>query len=70
MNCASDAKTSVIAELEESGATVEDFHTKEASLEDLFLAYTEGSAPGEGDPTSGDGNPSPDDAAPAEEVER
>jgi ABC-2 type transport system ATP-binding protein len=44
VNCASDAKTDVIAALEEAGVAVADFHTREASLEDLFLAYTEGDA--------------------------
>jgi ABC-2 type transport system ATP-binding protein len=38
--CASDAKTSIIAELESQGVEVTDFETREASLEDLFLAYT------------------------------
>jgi ABC-2 type transport system ATP-binding protein len=44
VNCASDAKTDVIAALEDAGVTVSDFRTREASLEDLFLAYTEGAA--------------------------
>ena len=44
VNCDSDAKTDVIATLEEAGVSVADFHTREASLEDLFLAYTEGDA--------------------------
>jgi ABC-2 type transport system ATP-binding protein len=34
--------------LEDAGVTVDDFHTREASLEDLFLAYTEGDAPNSG----------------------
>jgi ABC-2 type transport system ATP-binding protein len=38
--CDSDAKTAVISALEEQGVTVTDFETDEASLEDLFLAYT------------------------------
>jgi len=42
VNCESDAKTTVIAELEDGGVTVKDFRTEEASLEDLFLTYTEG----------------------------
>ncbi|RLM68089.1 ABC transporter ATP-binding protein [Halorubrum sp. Atlit-8R] len=46
VNCASDAKTEVIAALEDAGVAVDDFHTREASLEDLFLAYTEGDAAG------------------------
>ncbi|WP_251328923.1 ABC transporter ATP-binding protein [Haloplanus pelagicus] len=40
--CDPDAKTAVIAALEEAGVTVKDFQTEETSLEDLFLAYTEG----------------------------
>ncbi|MFC4548731.1 MULTISPECIES: ABC transporter ATP-binding protein [Halorussus] len=40
VTCEGDAKTRVISTLEESGATVEDFETEEASLEDLFMAYT------------------------------
>ncbi|MDZ5813254.1 DUF4162 domain-containing protein, partial [Halorubrum sp. AD140] len=44
VNCESDAKTDVIAALEDAGVAVPDFHTREASLEDLFLAYTEGDA--------------------------
>jgi ABC-2 type transport system ATP-binding protein len=39
--CDDDAKTTVIATLEDAGATVTDFETDEASLEDLFLAYTD-----------------------------
>ncbi|TKX62147.1 ABC transporter ATP-binding protein [Halorubrum sp. ASP1] len=46
VNCASEAKTGVIAALEDAGVAVDDFHTREASLEDLFLAYTEGDAAG------------------------
>ena len=38
--CQDDAKTAVIAALEEQGVSVTDFETEEASLEDLFLAYT------------------------------
>ncbi|MXR53166.1 ATP-binding cassette domain-containing protein [Halovenus sp. WSH3] len=34
------SKTAVLNEIEETGATVEDFETEEASLEDLFAAYT------------------------------
>jgi len=46
VNCESGVKTGVIAALEDAGVDVQDFHTREASLEDLFLAYTEGDAPG------------------------
>ena len=63
VNCASDAKTDVIAALEEAGVAVDDFHTREASLEDLFLAYTEGDA-AEGDADSVAPDPDgPDSAA-------
>jgi ABC-2 type transport system ATP-binding protein len=34
------SKTAVLAEIEETQATVNDFETEEASLEDLFAAYT------------------------------
>ena len=78
VNCDSDAKTEVIATLEEAGVSVADFHTREASLEDLFLAYTEGDAATRDadtaaststdvDPT--DAGPGDDDPA-AEEVDR
>jgi ABC-2 type transport system ATP-binding protein len=40
VSCDSDAKTAVIGALEDAGAGVADFETREASLEDLFLAYT------------------------------
>jgi len=77
VNCDSDAKTEVIAALEDAGVAVADFHTREASLEDLFLAYTEGdaatrdagaapSAPTEGEPTD---DATDDDSGP-EEVDR
>ncbi|MFC6754449.1 DUF4162 domain-containing protein, partial [Halorubrum tibetense] len=46
VNCESGVKTGVIAALADAGVDVQDFHTREASLEDLFLAYTEGDAPG------------------------
>jgi ABC-2 type transport system ATP-binding protein len=39
--CESTVKTKVLTTLEECGVTVEDFETTEASLEDLFLSYTE-----------------------------
>jgi ABC-2 type transport system ATP-binding protein len=39
--CDSDAKTTVVTTLEDGGVPVDDFSTQEASLEDLFLAYTE-----------------------------
>ncbi len=40
--CDSDAKTAVLSAFEDAGVTVRDFETEEASLEDLFVAYTEG----------------------------
>ncbi|QLD89856.1 ABC transporter ATP-binding protein [Natronomonas salina] len=42
--CADEAKMDVVGELEAAGATVSDFSTEEAPLEDLFAAYTEGDA--------------------------
>ncbi len=42
VSCKDDVKTKVISALESEGVTVKDFQTHEASLEDLFLAYTEG----------------------------
>ena len=60
VSCTSDAKTRVISALESDGVVVEDFKTEEASLEDLFLAYTdESESPStveatDGDPTTGD----------------
>jgi ABC-2 type transport system ATP-binding protein len=44
VSCDPDAKTAVIGALEDEGITVTDFQTEEASLEDLFLAYTEDEA--------------------------
>ncbi|WP_122090792.1 ABC transporter ATP-binding protein [Halalkalicoccus subterraneus] len=38
----SGSKTAVLSALESEGAEVRDFETEEASLEDLFRAYTEG----------------------------
>jgi len=40
----SSSKTAVLSEIENAGATVSDFSTQEASLEDLFAAYTTGGA--------------------------
>lgn len=42
VDCDRDVKTAVITTLENAGATVADFDTEEASLEDLFVAYTRG----------------------------
>jgi ABC-2 type transport system ATP-binding protein len=44
ITCDDDVKTDVVAELEDAGADVLDFSTEEASLEELFTAYTEGRA--------------------------
>jgi ABC-2 type transport system ATP-binding protein len=40
VSCESDVKTTVLSTLEEAGVDVQDFETEEASLEDLFMAYT------------------------------
>ncbi len=45
VSCESDVKTRVIDAVEDAGAAVSDFHTEAVSLEDLFLAYTEGDGP-------------------------
>ncbi|SEA18840.1 ABC-2 type transport system ATP-binding protein [Haloplanus vescus] len=42
VTCDPDAKTAVIGALEDAGVSVKDFQTEETSLEDLFIAYTEG----------------------------
>ncbi|MFB6300692.1 MAG: ATP-binding cassette domain-containing protein [Halobacteriales archaeon] len=42
--CTDEAKTAVLTALEDAGAGVQNFETEEASLEDLFVAYTEGDA--------------------------
>ena len=42
VSCASDVKMAALDALESAGADVQDFSTREASLEDLFAAYTEG----------------------------
>ncbi|MFB6172006.1 MAG: ATP-binding cassette domain-containing protein [Haloarculaceae archaeon] len=41
VGCADDAKTAVISAIEEQGVSVQDFTTEEASLEELFAAYTQ-----------------------------
>lgn len=40
VSCPDDAKTSVLTTIENEGVEVDAFSTKEASLEDLFMAYT------------------------------
>jgi ABC-2 type transport system ATP-binding protein len=45
INCETSVKTNVISTLDDAGATVADFETEEASLEDLFIDYTESEAP-------------------------
>jgi len=46
VQCANGAKTGVIDIVEELGYAVQDFKTQEASLEELFIAYTDGERPG------------------------
>ena len=70
VSCADGAKTRVIGALEDAGVAVADFHTREASLEDLFLAYTEGDAPGADGEGTADGDADAQPAADAEEVSR
>ncbi|WP_276273203.1 ABC transporter ATP-binding protein [Haloarcula litorea] len=41
VSCQGDAKMTVLNTLEDHGVAVEDFDTQEASLEDLFTAYTD-----------------------------
>ncbi|WP_281196065.1 ABC transporter ATP-binding protein [Halorubrum sp. F4] len=67
VSCDPGVKTRVIAAVEDAGAVVDDFHTSEASLEDLFLAYTEG----EGTPTRREdaGTTTDEPAARSEEVD-
>jgi ABC-2 type transport system ATP-binding protein len=56
VGCDSDAKTTVVTLLEDNGVPVDDFSTEEASLEDLFLAYTEDeeAVASDGDADAGD----------------
>ncbi|WP_079890725.1 ABC transporter ATP-binding protein [Halococcus agarilyticus] len=49
-SCDDSSKTEVLGTIEDAGATVEDFTTDDASLEDLFASYTT-----EGSPQSNDG---------------
>ena len=44
VSCSDDAKTGVLAALEEEGVAVSDFSTEETSLESLFTHYTGGGA--------------------------
>lgn len=41
VSCVDDAKTRVLNTIEDEGASIQDFTTKDASLEDLFAAYTQ-----------------------------
>ncbi|WP_256288582.1 ABC transporter ATP-binding protein [Halobellus inordinatus] len=66
--CDSDAKTRVVTELEDRGVAVTDFTTEEASLEDLFLAYTEGGGVAEADAVETTDSGSPESAADDVEV--
>ena len=64
VSCVDDAKTRVIGTLEDADVAVNDFHTREASLEDLFLAYTEGdAAPSDTDESNARGDPETPTAA-------
>ena len=47
VSCDADAKPAVVDAVEGAGVAVKNFRTEEASLEDLFLAYTEGDEPQE-----------------------
>ena len=49
VSCESDAKMDVLTAIEDAGVAVDDFETREASLEDLFAAYT-----GDGDGPTAD----------------
>jgi ABC-2 type transport system ATP-binding protein len=40
VSCPDNAKTDVLTTIETEGASIDDFSTQEASLEDLFVAYT------------------------------
>jgi ABC-2 type transport system ATP-binding protein len=40
VSCEGDAKMDVLTAIEDAGVAVDDFETREASLEDLFAAYT------------------------------
>ncbi|EMA40195.1 ABC transporter [Halococcus hamelinensis 100A6] len=55
VSCEDTAKTQVLGTIEDSGATVEDFTTEDASLEDLFVAYTEDGGPNSRRSTAPDG---------------
>ncbi|ELZ21927.1 ABC transporter [Haloterrigena salina JCM 13891] len=46
VTCEDRAKSAVLRAIEEYGVTVDDFATDESSLEELFMAYTEGDAQG------------------------
>ena len=63
----SDEKMAVLTAIEDAGVAVDDFETEEASLEDLFAAYTDEQRAPEataGGAAAGDGD---DDAAPADD---
>jgi ABC-2 type transport system ATP-binding protein len=47
VSCLDDAKTKVLNTIEDEGTSIQDFTTKDASLEDLFAAYTQDGATGE-----------------------
>ncbi|GGJ12397.1 copper ABC transporter ATP-binding protein [Halobellus salinus] len=64
VGCDSDAKTAVVTTLEDDGIPVDDFSTQEASLEDLFLAYTEDDAAVADSPNNGGAGAKVDDDHP------
>jgi len=65
VTCDHDVKVDVLVELEDHGATVRDFRTEEASLEELFLSLTE-DAMHQTDDDSQAANPADDTAASGE----
>ncbi|EMA51276.1 MULTISPECIES: ABC transporter ATP-binding protein [Halococcus] len=45
VSCEDSSKTTVLGTIEDAGATVEDFSTEDASLEELFASYTNDNSP-------------------------
>ena len=64
VTCDSDAKMDVLTAIEDEGIEVDDFETREASLEDLFAAYT---GDGEGPTATASDTGTDADASDAEE---
>jgi ABC-2 type transport system ATP-binding protein len=48
VSCQNASKTAVLSTIEDAGASIEDFTTRDASLEDLFVSYTSGAGPRDG----------------------